>query len=224
MQAISDRINIDSRQVLLNIGYCNDCKPSARIAPLVNEYIEHAGNLIEPSYSGVIRDIKSVKGSRIVIEGSVIFQSKVIAQLMEQCEKVAVFLLTIGNHLEETVRQMAEDGLILQATVLDAIGSVAAEAVADFVHRRVGEVARAQGLCTSLRFSPGYCDWGLCQQKMVFEAVGGDSAGIHLTEDCLMLPSKSVSGIIGIGPCNSVENYNPCKTCPKYDCPSRREV
>ena len=152
------------------------------------------------------------------------FQSKVVAQLMEQCEKVAVFLVTIGNHLEETVRQMAEDGLILQATVLDAIGSVAAETVADFVQGRVDEVARAHGLCTSLRFSPGYCDWNIKQQKMVFQAVGRDSTGIHLTEDCLMLPRKSISGVIGIGPCNGVEHYNPCKTCHKYDCQSRREV
>jgi len=224
MQVISNRIDIDRRQVLLNIGYGSDDKPSARIAPLVNEYIENACNLIEPSYSGVIRDIKSVQGSSVVIEGSVTFQSKVIAQLLEQCEKVAVFLVTIGNHLEETVRQMAEDGLILQATVLDAIGSVAAETVADFVQGRVGELAQAQGLCVSLRFSPGYCDWDIEEQKMVFQAVGRDSTGIHLTEDCLMLPCKSISGVIGIGPCNSVEYYNPCQTCHKYDCPSRREV
>jgi hypothetical protein len=224
MIAISDQIDIDSREVLLNIGYCTDCKPSARIASFINEYVDNTCNLIEPSYSYVIRDIKSVRGSSISIDGSVTFQSKIIAQLMERCEKVAVFLLTIGNHLEDTVRQMSEDGLILQATVLDAIGSVAAETVADFVQEKVNEVAWHHGLCTSLRFSPGYCDWNIKQQKMVFQAVGGNSTGICLTEDCLMLPRKSISGIIGIGYCNGVEHYNPCETCPNYNCPSRREL
>jgi len=224
MIAISDQIDIDNRQVLLNIGYCTDCKPSARIASFINEYVDNTCNLIEPSYSYVVRDIKSVQGSSVVIDGSVTFQSKVIAQLMERCEKIAVFLLTIGNHLEETVRQMSEDGLILQATVLDAIGSVAAETVADFVQERVDEVARDHGLCTSLRFSPGYCDWNIKQQKMVFQSVGTCSTGIRLTEDYLMLPRKSISGIIGIGYCNGVEHYNPCNTCPNYHCPSRREA
>jgi len=225
MLAISNRINIDRRQVLLNIGYGTGRKPSARIAPLINEYVENAHYLIEPSYLGVTRDIKSVRGSRIDIEGSITFESHVITRLLEQCQKVAVFLVTIGNHLEEMVCQMAEDKLILQATVLDAIGSVAVEKVADFVQGRIGEIARAQGFCISQRFSPGYCDWDIKQQKMVFLAVDGDSVGIRLTEECLMLPRKSISGIIGIGlPNSNVEHYNPCKTCDKHDCQGRRGI
>lgn len=224
MIAISDRIDIDRQQVVHNIGHDADCKLSPRIASLINEYVENARHLIEPSYSCVIRDIKLVQGSRIVIEGPIVFQSDIVARLLEQCEKVAVFLVTIGNHLEEMVSRLAEDGLILQATVLDAIGSVAAEKVADFVQGRIGEVARAQGLCISQRFSPGYCDWDVGQQKMVFGAVNGASMGVRLTEGCLMLPRKSISGIIGIGPGNgNVENYNPCKTCNKRDCPDRRQ-
>jgi len=192
------------------------------VASLVNEYVENACHLIEPSYSYVVRDIKFVQGSLVIIETSIIFESESIARLLEQCEEVAVFTLTIGGHLEETVVQLAEDGLILQAAVLDAIGSVAAETVADFIQDRVSEAARAHGLSISRRFSPGYCDWNIDQQEMVFRAMNGDSGGVRLTEGCLMLPRKSVSGIIGIGP-SGVENYNPCKTCDKHDsCPWRR--
>ena len=225
MVTISNRIDIDKQQILHNIGYGTDCKPSARIVSLLNEYVENAYYLIDPSYSGVIRNIKSVQGSRVVIEDSITFQSEVIARLLEQCHKAAVFLVTIGNHLEEMVCHLAENGLILQATVLDAIGSVAVEKVADFVQGRVGEIARAQGLCISQRSSPGYCDWDIGQQEMVFRAVDGNSAGIRLTDGCLMVPRKSVSGIIGIGlPNRNVEHYNPCKTCDKHNCQGRREI
>jgi len=223
MVAISNRIDIDIRQVFRNIGYCTDCKPSARIESLINEYVDNVCHLIEPSYSYVIRDIDMVQGPLVVIEGSIIFQSEVIARLLEQCEKVAVFTLTIGSHLEEMVSRLAEDGLIVQATVLDAIGSGVAEAVADFVQDRVAEAARAQGLIISQRFSPGYCDWDISQQRVVFRAMGGDCAGIRLTEGCLMLPRKSVSGIIGIGfPDGNIGNYNPCKTCNRDGCIGRR--
>ena len=38
-----------------------------------------------------------------------------------------------------------------------------------------------------------------------------------------MIPQKSISGIIGIGPCDdTVGNYNPCNTCKKQDCVGRR--
>ena len=223
MPVTSERIDIDRQQVLHNIGYSADYKLPARILSLVDEYAEHACHLIEPSYSCVIRDIEWVWGSSVCVEGSIIFESEVIAQLLAQCHKVAVVLATIGKYLEETACRLAEDGLILQAAVLDAIGSVAAESVANFAQGRVGEIASGQGLVISPRFSPGYCDWDIGQQEIVFRAVDGDSAGIRLTERYLMIPRKSISGIIGIGPPHAnVENYNPCKTCNKYDCRGRR--
>jgi len=81
----------------------------------------------------------------------------------------------------------------------------------------------AENLVIGRRFSPGYCDWGLNQQEKVFKALNGDSAGIRLTKRCLMVPQKSISGIIGIGLAeNNVESYNPCDTCKKEDCPGRR--
>jgi hypothetical protein len=221
MAVIKERSDIDIRQVLGIIGYNTRQKLPARMVTLVDDYIEHANDLIDPSYSYVIRDIELILGSHVIVEDSVIFESKVIAQLLKQCEEVAVFLTTIGDYLEEMVRQLAEDGLVLRAAVLDAIGSSAAEKMADLVQGKIEEEAHAQGLHISRRFSPGYCDWDVKQQKMVFQAMNGDSAGIRLTEGCLMLPRKSVSGIIGIGPPHVAE-YNPCPTCNKHDCVGRR--
>ena len=223
MVAISNQIDIDNQRVLHAIGYDTDCEPPARAVSLVNEYLENANHLVDVSYSYTIRDVEWVKGSIAFIEDSIIFKSQVIARLLEQCERVVVFVLTIGNHLEEMVCQLAEDRLVLQASVLDAIGSVAVEKAADFVQDRISEVASVKGLCTSRRFSPGYCDWNVGQQKMLFWALSGDTVGIRLTGKCLMILQKSISGIIGIGPRNgNIENYNPCNTCKKQACPGRR--
>ena len=221
MVTLNDRFDINRQRVFRDIGYSADCEPSARMVSLVNEYTDNAHDLIAPFYSYVIRDIKSVKGSRVVIEGSVSFKSDVIARLLEKAEKVAVFILTIGSNLEGLVAHLAEHGLVLQAAVLDSIGSDAAEHLANFVQNKAGEMAHAQGLFISRRFSPGYCDWDVSQQKMVFRAMKGDTAGVSLNDGCLMLPRKSISGIIGIGP-REIEDYNPCTTCDKYDCVGRR--
>lgn len=223
MVAVSNQIDIDSVQVLRNIGYTNGDNLPVRLVTLISDYVEYANHIIDPLYSCIIRNVEMVQDDDSVIEGSFLFKSGVIARLLEQCQKVAVFALTIGDYLEETVNQLAEDGLVLQATVLDAIGSVAVESVADFVQNRIKDVAHAKGLCVSRRFSPGYCDWDVSQQKKVFQIVNGESAGVQLTDGCLMIPQKSISGIIGIGSCDSnVENYNPCNTCLKEDCPGRR--
>lgn len=221
IETTRNRFDINTRRVFGDIGYAADCKPSARMVSLVDDYVEHAGELIDPLYSYAIKDILLVRGPYVIIEGSIVFESEVIARLLEQCEKVAVLTLTIGRHLEETAYQLAKDGHILQAAVLEAIGSDAAERLADFVQNKISDVANSMGLCDSRRFSPGYCDWDVSQQRMVFQAMNGNRAGIRLTEGCLMLPRKSISGIIGLGP-PSVKDYNPCQTCDKQDCVGRR--
>lgn len=223
MLTVSDEMDVDKQEILSNIGYADEYQPSVRIISLVNDYIENYHDLIASSYSYVIRDIVSVAGNLITIEGSITLKSRVIARLLERCEKAAIFALTIGNHLEDMVAYLAENKLVLQATVLDAIGSSAAERLAAYVSDRIKRIANLEGLVTSQRFSPGYCDWAVSQQKKVFKALRGDTAGIRLTESLLMIPRKSVSGIIGIGlPDKGIENYNPCLTCKKKNCPGRR--
>ncbi len=225
MLAISNRIgiDIDRQQVLHDIGYNTDREPPARAVSLVNDYLEYANYLIDTSYSYAIRDIYSVQGSSVIIEGLVVFESDVVARLLEQCDEVAVFVATIGSRLEGMVSHLTESGLILQARVLDAIGSRATKKVVHFVQDTIAEAAGARGLSTSRRFSPGYCDWEVAQQKMLFQAMNGDSAGIRLNDSCLMTPRKSISGIVGIGSRNgSITGYDPCTTCAKQDCPGRR--
>jgi len=227
MLVTNDRVDVDieldKKQLCHYIGYNDGHKLSVSISSLIDDYVEHAHYLIHPLYSYVVKDVEWARGSIAFIEDSIIFKSQVIAQLLEHCSHVAVFLVTIGKYLEETALQLAKDGLVLQATVLDAIGSDAVEKVADFVQDRIKEIAEDQGLVTSQRFSPGYCDWNVGQQRMLFYALTGNTLGIRLTGECLMVPQKSISGIIGIGPSiDDVENYNPCKTCTKQDCPGRR--
>jgi len=221
MVTASDRFDINRQRIFRDIGYPPDSKPSVRMWSLVNDYIENAYEFISPSFSYAVRDVKLVNGTSSIIEDGVVFESGVIARLLEKASKVAVFVLTIGKYLEDTAARLAQDGLVLQSAVLDAIGSDATERLADSVEGQISEVAHNQGLTVSRRFSPGYCDWDVSQQKSVFQSMKGDCAGVQLTDGCLMLPRKSISGIIGIGS-HDIEGYNPCKTCDKHDCVGRR--
>ena len=163
--------------------------------------------------------------SNLLIPGeSAVIESRVMANLGKRCDKAAVFIVTIGNYLEEMVAYLSDNGVVLQATVLDTIGSAAAEQMAALIEDRIKSIAGMGNQCTSRRFSPGYCDWNVKQQEILFRILKDDTAGVTLTDECLMLPRKSVSGIIGIGDMeNDVESYNPCRTCRKPDCPGRRE-
>ena len=224
MLIFDNQIDIEKQQVLNQIGYDNEGEPSNRIDSLVNDYIDNYHDLIAPSYSYAFHDIKWVERNHVGLENSIILKSKVIATLLSRCEIAAFFVLTIGGYLEDMVAYLVKERLVLQATVLDAIGSGIAEKLAHQVEERIKKIANIGNFMTSRRFSPGYCDWKIDQQEMVFRALNSDTGGVKLTDSFLMMPRKSVSGIIGIGlPGRDIENYNPCVTCKKKECPGRRK-
>jgi len=223
MVTLEKQFNITTEQVFCDIGYAPDAEPTPRVAGLINDHVDGAQQLVRPSYSYLISRVELVHGSSVLLENEAVFHSEVIARLLERAEEVAVFALTIGTELENEAARLAREGLILQATMLETIGSLYTEQLADWVETRIGDLARTRGLTTSRRLSPGHCDWDVNQQKTVFRILKEDCTRIRLTDSCLMIPRKSISGIIGIG-YSDITDYNPCKSCDKYDCVGRRSA
>ena len=62
--------------------------------------------------------------------------------------------------------------------------------------------------------------WPLAQQKPLFELIGDVEAsiGVRLTPSLLMLPNKSVSGILF----PTEVHFETCQLCTREDCPRRR--
>lgn len=223
MSISNEQFEVDVPQILNRIGYDDGNEPSARIMSLVNDYIDNYQDLLSPSFVSTVKDIKSTNYNQVKIEGDIVLKSFKLARLLERCKKVAIFALTIGDSLEEMVEYLARIGLVLKASVLDAIGSGAAETMAGFVEDKIKTEAETEGLVISRRFSPGYCDWKVSEQRMLFKVLRGLPHSVTLTDSCLMVPQKSISGIIGLGlPGNDIEKYNPCITCAKRECPGRR--
>ena len=71
------------------------------------------------------------------------------------------------------------------------------------------------------RFSPGYCGWHVSQQQLLFPLFQGHTCGVRLTDSSLMLPIKSVSGIVGLGSQVSRQPYT-CTLCNFPQCFRRK--
>lgn len=69
--------------------------------------------------------------------------------------------------------------------------------------------------------NPGSLEmWPITSQIPLFEALGdvAGEIGVTLTESCLMIPNKSVSGIMF----ETAEHYANCQLCPREKCEGRR--
>jgi hypothetical protein len=148
--------------------------------------------------------------------------NKIIAAQMKGADSIAVFVCTIGPGMENWARECLQAGDYLKGYMVDAIASELVEAAMDRIQERLEEKARAEGRAITNRFSPGYCGWPVSEQHKLFSLLPRGFCGITLTESALMLPIKSVSGIIGIGRNVRKMSY-PCKFCDMRDCIYRRK-
>ena len=82
---------------------------------------------------------------------------------------------------------------------------------------------KKKGLYLRPRFSPGYGDFSLSCQRAVLDALdAGKHLGIKLTDSFLMMPSKSVTAVIGVSQKPHRCDVKGCEACGKTDCLYRR--
>jgi len=66
---------------------------------------------------------------------------------------------------------------------------------------RIGVQAQSFGLTTSSPLSPGEPEWPVdIGQSQIFTLLDPSQAGITLTSGGMMIPRKSISFVVGIGP------------------------
>ncbi len=144
-----------------------------------------------------------------------------IGNQIKGVESIALFACTIGAKISDLSKTYTEEGDMIQAYILDTIGSVTVEKAMDAIQKELSDAERRIGRRITNRYSPGYCGWDLGAQHQLFSLLPKDFCGISLLDSSFMVPTKSVSGMIGIGKGAKYLQY-PCKICPSKNCFRRK--
>lgn len=144
-----------------------------------------------------------------------------LAEQLSEPRMVCGFVVTVGTELDREIG-LAQESSMFTAFLLDAVGSVLAERLADQMELHIAGVLRQQGLQATGRFSPGYCDWEIRRgQEAIFNRLCPERIGVTCTPSGMMTPRKSISAcMLGAG---DVPHRYPCLFCGR-DCEYRREA
>jgi hypothetical protein len=199
---------VDPEEVRRLLGYRDEGIEGTeeRVARAIEESIGIGSGLIEPKGIYTVTAGGSLPGSR----------------MFEDLERVAFCICTIGPGVEREVSALTGRGEILRALVLDSVGSVAAEAVAEHIDGEIQALASLEGLKTSCRSSPGYGDWDIREQACIFSLLPGERVGVTLSESFMMIPRKSITFAIHIAEKPArMRSKESCRNCDILDCPYR---
>lgn len=166
--------------------------------------LENISREIESSIPGrwvyEVLGLESVTEDLVTFQGSpVVLHGKQIANLLRDCDRAYVMACTLGARAD----RMIELKGFLSPTlgmITDACASAWIESWCDRCQAEI-EKELEPGEKLTFRFSPGYGDLPLSDQKAVLHALQAEKRiGLFLTERFLMTPRKSVVAILGVLP------------------------
>jgi len=147
--------------------------------------------------------------------GGVVFQLGRHADLLEAARSAFLAAVTIGPALEETSRGLQASGKALDAFMLDLAGVYAVGKLIELAHSIVEDDAAERGWGVGAELAPGQLSgWAISEQKLVGQLLDLESIGVRVTDSGMLVPQKSASLMVGVGPDYSAAKVlSPCSFC-----------
>jgi len=207
---LSPPVHLDIEEAKTHLHWRD--RPGASLE--LEELLRKAESLLQPEAAYKVVYIEKPGEDTVKIEG-VSFASRVLRGNLDSVERVFPFIITIGLDLE---KRAGECGDPLKQYYLEGLADMAIGKVAQ---RLEDHLKKTFGLTKLSSMSPGSLeDWPITEQKSLFSLFedAAKSVGVRLTEHMLMVPRKSVSGILF----PTEVSFESCQLCPRKDCPGRR--
>ncbi len=213
-----EELEMKEQDILEAMGYAGLDAPGY-IKPLVYKYIAEAAAKVEITCGYVLfsnHDV-GVEKKCITCKNVNFDVDDVIGIHLRGATELAIFVATIGDEFDDWIGDLSEETDQLTVFIVDTIGSELAEAAGDWLEKTLAKNFSSAQKKISNRLSPGYCNWDVSDQHKLFSLLPENFCGIKLNKSAMMIPRKSISGIIGIGENVKRLDYQ-CNICDMENC------
>ncbi len=192
-------MNVDKREIYRYLGYQGRV-PDENVLREVDRCLEELREAVTPRF--VYRQYP--------IE-------RFFCRNLRDCKSAYLMAATLGIGPDRLIAR-ASVAKMSRAVILQAAAAAMIEAWCDEVNQKIIKEAEDQGLYCRPRFSPGYGDFSLEYQKDFAQILRiQKEIGVSLTQSLLMMPSKSVTAVIGLSPVKKECALHGCEVCSKAE-------
>ena len=195
-------LNLQLDELLRSRVFGKSPNLKSELKDLMHELLTEVNDshLMEPAIAYEIHKISSVGHDRVSLESGAVLHGSILPSVFLEAEEMVVVVCTIGPKLEKQVTDSFNNNEPLQGLLLDGIGNAAVDSVAQESCELIMREASCRGLQASSPLSPGGPTFPISEQWHLFELVPAEEIGVKLTSSGVMVPRKSVSMVIGMGP------------------------
>ena len=152
----------------------------------------------------------------VIMLNGVRLEESFVYEKLSACDTVIPFVTSCGNEIEEWSKTFDDS---FEMFVADSLKQLCLKAIGERLFSEVKEKYFSGGEISTI--NPGSLgEWPITSQPLLFEILGGITGdiGVVLSESCLMIPTKSWSGIMF----QTEKVFHNCQLCPRTDCPNRK--
>ncbi len=143
--------------------------------------------------------IKSRTEQAVVLADGTGLESRRLAGMLQKSDEALFMAGTAGPEITDRITLEMERGNASAAIVLDAVASVSADMILDWIKDMFNKMIMKEGRrLTRRRFSPGFGDLHLSNQAIIFRLLDLERLHLKLNESMMLEPEKSVLAIAGI--------------------------
>ena len=195
-------LSLKTREVLRRQGLGRRAKVKPEIEILIRELLTSVKKtrLLEPAVAYEYYAVSGMNGNQISLEGDKAIQGPLLPAIFPEAKELAAVVSTIGPRLEKQVTAYSKSDEVLRGMILDGIGSTAVDILAVEVLRQLGSEVLSLGYEISSPVNPGMPGFPLTEQWNLLGLVNADEIGVRLTASGVLVPRKSTSMVMGIGP------------------------
>jgi len=187
---------------------------SPQVEGLVQELIEVVRPIAKPKAVYKVSYVDAKDGDTVTIDG-IRFTSRVLRINLDHVERVFPYVTTCGTEVEE-ISVPSDD--FMKSFCLDAVKTVVLRSAIAYLS---DHLKKYYALGEMSHMNPGSLEsWPVSQQRELFSLFGNveELIGVRLTEGCMMIPMKSVSGIHF----PAEVSFESCQLCPREKCFGRK--
>lgn len=186
-------------------------EPDENIRRLIEKADSMARRMCSPKYVYRVSGVEVLDSGVWLPECGIVLTGNDIRTHLEGCGKAVVFAATLSAEADKLIRR-AEVTDMADALAMDCVCSALIEQVCNKAEE---EIFRQMTVSyRTWRFSPGYGDLPISVQDELVRALNAQRRiGLTVTPENIMIPSKSVTAVIGISENPVREKTDKCELC-----------
>ena len=218
------RLEVNESEVFRTLGYPDSGSVSQPVHEICLEQLRRLGDFIAPWAGSHEVRIDGIDDDSIRLESGRTLNSHRLANILRRATSVRICLATVGPEIMPEIERLMATGAMVEALALDAAASAAANALMAQLRQRICTQATERNSGTTLRYAPGYTGWHIRDTPTLFSYFDKESVPIRLNQQLMMIPAKSLLGVVGIVPGgrSAAHEVLSCRLCDLERCSVRR--